>query len=101
MGTDCVLKVGNQYYGLGRWYIFSSKIEHGEELTKCEALKRIRDLKRTKTLNRETSKWEERQKEFIETHLQWLLEARQFIKTINKEPIIFYKDDAMPDEYYT
>jgi len=69
-------------------------------MNKSKVLKKIRDIKRTKILKKLTSEWEERQNEFIEYCIEWLLIARNIIKSTKTKTVIFYKDNDVPNEYF-
>ena len=100
MGTDCYIKVDNEYFRLDRWYVFSPCIESTEKMTKSIALRKLRDLMRNKKLIKETKLWDERQSEFIKYHQHWLKEARKIIKENKAKVVIFYNEHDLPEEYF-
>ena len=44
MGIDCIVKVGDDYYSLDRWYVFSEQFKHGESVTVTTAKLKLSQL---------------------------------------------------------
>ena len=102
MGVDCILKVGNEYYALDRWYVFLSAMEHRKEMSRREALGKIRKLGRPRELKKVLfGLYKNERGEVIRYHKYWLSKAKKIIESAKSDPITFYIYDDCPEEYYS
>jgi len=97
MGTDCVLKVGDEYHSMDRWYVFSDSMQSKQQMSKGEALSKLKEL--DENVVEATAFWEERHDEFIAYHRHWLSKARSIIEDSQDKTVTLYTENDTPDDY--
>ena len=97
MGTDCVVKIGDKYTELDRWYVFDSVMKSKKPMTKNEALAKIKKLLNKKHLIEQTKYC----KHYRLYYKHWLLVAKKAIRSAKpNDTITFYNEHDLPDLYW-
>lgn len=90
MGIDCIVKVGDDYHSLDRWYCFSDEFDSGEIVDIKQAKEKLQKLYKENGADNFSSKVE-----------FWL----GFVNGLfsNKDDdvsVTFYQEDDEPKEYW-
>jgi len=96
MGVDCILRVGDEYHSMDRWYVFSGSMQSKQLMNKGEALSKLKELE--ENVVKATNLWGDRQGEFIGHYKRWISKARAIIENSQDEVVTFYTEHDVPDE---